>query len=391
MNDPTTMLTTVTELKRIHGTRCCRVLKRDYKPIWDHVNALEGNSFNERLFLFLGGTRGTCTMCGKFTRFFNSVVGYQQNCGRSCGANSLSRQEKRLDTINKMGHEVHYSKANETRKRSCLDKYGVEHALQVNAIKAKQEQTTLDRFGVRNAYQSDEIKQKIKQQNLDTYGVEFNSQRQDSRTARKNTFMERYGVHSPFLLEEFRTKVRGRIKERHGVEYALQSPECMEKLKQTNLERYGVEYVPQHTETQRKIRKNTIRGSYKTKTITINNKEFVCMGYEPQVLQFLVDNGVDVESITTDAIEPIPYVHSGKNRRYFPDIYISKRNTLLEVKSSFTYDTNRSVNLLKQTASSAAGFNHYIVIWSEKTRNLSRVIRNGCDVSVDDLLKNVQT
>ena len=46
----------------------------------------------------------------------------------------------------------------------------------------------------------------------------------------------------------------------------------------------------------------------------------------------------------------IRYVFNGKNRRYFPDIYIIPLNLLIEVKCDFTFELDKDKNLAKMEA-----------------------------------------
>ncbi len=43
---------------------------------------------------------------------------------------------------------------------------------------------------------------------------------------------------------------------------------------------------------------------------------------------------------------------NGKTGRYFPDIYVISERLLVEVKSTYTYDREKEINLLKAGAAS---------------------------------------
>lgn len=75
------------------------------------------------------------------------------------------------------------------------------------------------------------------------------------------------------------------------------------------------------------------------------------------------------ETIIAGRIEDIPrinYVYNGKNRTYFPDIYIPHLNLLLEVKSIYTYRAHKELNTAKQQAAKQLGYNHQIIIFNHR-------------------------
>lgn len=64
-------------------------------------------------------------------------------------------------------------------------------------------------------------------------------------------------------------------------------------------------------------------------------------GYEPFALDDLIKK-YNEEQIKTDRknIPRIPYKLEGKQKYYFPDIYIPDENFIIEVKSNYTYNSN---------------------------------------------------
>jgi hypothetical protein len=49
-------------------------------------------------------------------------------------------------------------------------------------------------------------------------------------------------------------------------------------------------------------------------------------------------------------------------RNYFPDIYIKSTNTIIEVKSQWTFDNWKEKNLAKEQACLQQGFNFEFII-----------------------------
>lgn len=85
-------------------------------------------------------------------------------------------------------------------------------------------------------------------------------------------------------------------------------------------------------------------------------------GYEPQALDKLLqlydelDIIIGVKNIHTE-IGKIKYFQENKERSYYPDFYIKSINTIIEVKSTYTYNLHKIKNELKKQACINAGLN----------------------------------
>ena len=165
------------------------------------------------------------------------------------------------------------------RSLSAKKSYASKSKKEMDAIKDKRRKTNLEKFGVENCYQSEEIKQKIKETCLKKYGVEHHNQREEvkqkidestikSQGAKrylqtevgqqkyKNTCLEKYGVENTFQSEEKKNKIKATNLEKYGYEVAAKSPIVQENLKRHNRIKYGVDYISQSPEIQEKV-KNT--------------------------------------------------------------------------------------------------------------------------------------
>ena len=58
----------------------------------------------------------------------------------------------------------------------------------------------------------------------------------------------------------------------------------------------------------------------------------------------------------------ILYEYNGNTHRYFPDIYIKSINTIIEVKSVWTYEQQKERNLMKEKACLKQGYNFEFII-----------------------------
>jgi len=91
-------------------------------------------------------------------------------------------------------------------------------------------------------------------------------------------------------------------------------------------------------------------------------------GYEPQALDILLRTHSEEDLILGAAnirekIGMIMYTdNDGKQHRYFPDIYISSINKIIEVKSEWTYKIQKDVNELKKNACIEAGLDFAFMI-----------------------------
>jgi hypothetical protein len=63
-------------------------------------------------------------------------------------------------------------------------------------------------------------------------------------------------------------------------------------------------------------------------------------GYEPQALAWLLENKQlklsDIQLETSGCVPVIPYKTGRRKRNYYPDMFIKRLNTIVEVKSSYT-------------------------------------------------------
>lgn len=85
-------------------------------------------------------------------------------------------------------------------------------------------------------------------------------------------------------------------------------------------------------------------------------------GYEPQVLDELLtkydeeDVVCEVKDINKE-LGKILYTYKGNEHRYYPDFYIKSTNTIIEVKSQWTFNVHKEKNLAKERACRQQGFN----------------------------------
>jgi len=119
-------------------------------------------------------------------------------------------------------------------KNNNLEKYGVEHTLQVKEFRDKGKETCLEKYGVVNHSQCEEIRDKTKKTCLEKYGVEYSSQNEE--------IMEKCSKNA-YKLKEYKFP-SGRIDKVQGYEpYALDELIINEKINEIDINT-GCKNVP---------------------------------------------------------------------------------------------------------------------------------------------------
>lgn len=158
-------------------------------------------------------------------------------------------------------------------KKTMLEKYGVEHALQNEKIMNKAKNTMIERYGVENVANSIEIQEKTKKTIIEKYGVEYITQTKEFKDAAKKTKKEKYGNENFTNFEQIKQTKKEKYDdefynnrqksietnlEKYGVENVSQNEEIKNKKIQTCINNYGVNHPLQSDEIIRKIRNTNI-------------------------------------------------------------------------------------------------------------------------------------
>ena len=180
----------------------------------------------------------------KIIKYYGPTIGYRKFCSNTCSQHDIDIRNK--------------------AKQTCIERYGVEYALQSEEIKEKSKQTCIERYGVEYIGQVEEVKEKSKQTCIERYGVEYALQSEEIKEKSKQTCIERYGVEYIGQVEEVKEKSKQTCVEKYGVEHVLQSKEIKDKKNKTCIERYGTEIVLQCKEIRDRKDKTSIEryGTY---------------------------------------------------------------------------------------------------------------------------------
>lgn len=172
---------------------------------------------------------GICAICGNPTSFISITKGYTKHCSNP----SCAQLDPEID---------------KKKKKTCLERYGVENNFQRPEVIAKAQsteskkkrqisykKTCIERYGVDNTQKVPEIRDKVIKTNKERYG---GSGFQSPKT--KDTLKARYGTENIFSSDYGKKRIKSsNITNNGGM--GFQSDSIQEKIKQTKLERYNDE------------------------------------------------------------------------------------------------------------------------------------------------------
>lgn len=270
----------------------------------------------------------------------------------------------------------------ETRKNTNIQKFGVDSAFKSELIKEKIKATNLQKYGVEHISQNNDIKNKKTQtkiKNNTTPGSESVLEKT------RNTWLKKYGTDNPSKCKEVLDKRIKTNQEKYGTDWGLSNREIInkgiktciekygdvrsacndvikEKMKKTNEERFGCWYA----QTDEHQHKNWRYKDY----ITPSGNIIKIQGYENIALDELYKTYKE-DDILTEVKDINKYIgklfyfdKNNKKHRYFPDFYIKSENMVVEVKSTYTFNVAKEINLLKQKCCLDAGFKYKFIIYN---------------------------
>lgn len=139
----------------------------------------------------------------------------------------------------------------EKMKKTCLERYGTECALNTaENIADRVEQM----FGSEESVQL--IVEKRRVTSRKRYGTDHPMQTEDVKARVRAVFQDKYGVDAPLQNAEIKAKMQKTNMERYGVANVASSPAVRVKMAQTTLDRYGVEHYNQLPEMKEYLRAN---------------------------------------------------------------------------------------------------------------------------------------
>lgn len=124
------------------------------------------STITERLYcIYHSLNKKPLCYCGNETNFINFKSGYYDYCSKFCATQCPKRNAKIVASAD-------YEKMKESYKKTCLEKYGVEHWYQSKEAIEKIKQTKLEKYGNEKFNNT----KKAKETCLQKYGYEYTSQ-----------------------------------------------------------------------------------------------------------------------------------------------------------------------------------------------------------------------
>lgn len=108
---------------------------------------------------------------------------------------------------------------------------------------------------------------------------------------------------------------------------------------------------------------------FRFKTVVVEGKKFKVQGYEPFFLKELSTFGLTAADVVVPA-PPITYRLGKRWHRYFPDFYIPKTHTMVEIKSPYTMGKNKRKNQAKWAWVRLAGYTMLVIVYDAKGRRV---------------------
>jgi hypothetical protein len=119
---------------------------------------------------------------------------------------------------------------------------------------------------------------------------------------------------------------------------------------------------------RRKVKKRK-SNRFKYKNVLVDGKKFKVQGYEPFFLKDLDSFGLTVADVIVPA-PPIRYKIGKRWHTYYPDFYIPKSNTMVEIKSPYTMAKNKRKNTAKWSWARMSGYTMLVLVYDGKGRRV---------------------
>lgn len=270
------------------------------------------------------------------------------------------------------------TKLNSHHKEFCDRKCSNRYNQNLQSVQEKKSESLSKAHSKRSQKEKDAIKTKRKQTCIKRFGAVTNLTTEDSIEKRSKTWKEKYGVDHPcksrdvkeIISKKNRKSAKGALKkriqtciDRYGVKSVFLLKEVQEKIKKSNIEKYGAENPMQNEEFYSRYFSNSYK-KYKHKKYSLPSGRIInLMGYEPQVLDLLLNRFDETDiAFGYEAYKEtkVSYKEANKEKRYIPDFYIRSKKLIIEVKSEYTYTT---VNKKKRENAIKLGYNFVYAIY----------------------------
>lgn len=129
----------------------------------------------------------------------------------------------------------------ETRRKTNIERYGVEHLMKDNEFKNNFKQIMKEKYGVEWALQNKNLLEKQQNSLLEHYGTPHALCNEELLKKCKETNLKNFGETTPLKSESIRRKIKETNLIKYGYENPMSSKQVQDNLRNTLLDKYGVD------------------------------------------------------------------------------------------------------------------------------------------------------
>ena len=220
----------------------------------------------------------TCDVCGRIKDMRMCSYTHRLSKDGLYRCKKCNVETRRKTNIERYGVE-HLMKDDEFKnnfKQTMKEKYGVEWALQNKDLLEKQHNSLLEHYGTTHALCNEELLNKCKETNLKKFGETTPLKSEQIKCKIRETNLMKYGYENPMSSKQVQNILKDSLLNKYGVDSTFKIEGVKEKIKQTYLEKYGTENPFQLEEIKEKSR----RTMYKNGTCpTSKQQKYICELY----------------------------------------------------------------------------------------------------------------
>lgn len=265
-----------------------------------------------------------CQECGKQLKI-NHLKFCSKRCSNIVSGRNTHSNEKRSKKIKLFWKNISpedLKKITEKNKKTNFERYG--HISNLHAGPGKDKKLeTWKKNGYTNPNKSKKVRNKIKKTCNKRYGGDAPTSSKNVCKKRSENFKKKHGVENPMQLQSTIDKISKNYFEKTGYNWASQNPEVKEKQRNTWCKNDG---LGKH------------KKGFKYKTFKINEKIFLCQGYEIQFLEKELLKKYDYKKIKNSVSEMKKFnFRYNEDSLYIPDFFIEEMSLFIEVKSEYWF------------------------------------------------------
>ena len=289
--------------------------------------------------------------------------------------NNFNKIFRELVKTNGYCRDCTYENAKNKRKKTCLEKYGVESVMKDNKIKQRCNKVTKYNYELLQTFLQENNNIKINKDfsneriyanyKLDFLCTNITCCKVISREFCKLIKMRTLCMDcSRINAKEIRKQTNISI---FGVENHFKLKDVKERIKKTNLEKYGVEYCIQNVEIAKKALSSGVR--FKDYVFPSGRIEKI-QGYENIALDELIDVELINETDIIVGCKNVPTIwyttDDGIKHRHYVDIFIPTQNRCIEVKGEWFYKRDKNILELKKQEAEKLGYKYDLWVYDKK-------------------------